>query len=144
MRLREIQKVLKESSSQLQPQVTPLSNSNSKVSNIQQTLQALRAIATTGLFPDLITSIEKIEEISLTSYDSLTVPTEVAQKFTTPINQLQQSVSITQHVFRDLLGEPNEYGVDIRLPDISDLKDLQEVVASLDKVFNQLLISKYE
>lgn len=143
MRLREIQQVLKKNIDLLKFEVASLSNNNAKATNIQITINAIDEIEQTGLFPGIIKELKTIEEIYLTSYDELTVPSAVAEKFKQRITTLKQNSFIVFQGLEDVLGKQHEYAVNIKLPQIHDLNGLQNIVSELDKIFNQLLVNEY-
>lgn len=146
MRLRDIQIRINENLNNLVVGNKPINkdNQNLKVDGLHKFKSSFEKIEYIKIFVDDIKQPRETEAIFLTSEDSISLPINEAKTFASRLNNFKVKLTAFNQGIKSIIPAQDENSISIKLPKINDLKELVEISAKLDKVFNQLLVNDYE
>jgi hypothetical protein len=108
--------------------------------NLNNLKNAILNIQTTGLASDIIAEIvsNKIFDIPK---DSLLLTSNDANKLTNNISLLIEVLSNIEQSLLNIVGQPTENSIFIKLPVVNDFKDLGKAADAFEKILNQIIIN---
>lgn len=145
MRLRDIQTILSENLDSLKtkPMGIPRDNNNKKHDGILALSRAVEAIEQAGILRQEIKRLKETESVFLTHRDEIALPTAESKDFTDQIVEFHGKAMIIEKTIGEVLPNQNPNSLSLKLPDITDLKELSDVSTKLDVIMDQLLVNDF-
>ncbi|MCI5179229.1 MAG: hypothetical protein D3911_07890 [Candidatus Electrothrix sp. AW3_4] len=143
MRLRDIISVFSAYIPDIRFDTAKIDNNNIQLRGVSRFRSALQALENTGVFEQEIETIKEFKAICLTTEDTVALPLKEGHQLVNLTNQLQNKVSIADVVLRAILPPQDLNSLSLKLPKINSLKELSDLSAKLDKIFDQLLVNDF-
>ncbi|MCD6366662.1 MAG: hypothetical protein J7L46_03880 [Bacteroidales bacterium] len=145
MRLRDIQILISEHLKLLNLKTLGIKGdpNNVRIENVFQTISAIKAIEQTKIFRSQFQKIKAFESFFLASEETIILQKQQGSQLVTLIDKLRNDLSIFRNAISEILPDQNEFSISLKLPKITNLKEITETVDKIDKIFNQALINDY-
>jgi hypothetical protein len=142
VRLKQIKKILENTDiNSLRLGIEVAGPSSYKVTDINGFKKSIADIEQLEGFQPQIVAIKNTVLYEYTS-DALTVGTDLKDSLIRLSTHLYYSAKALLDVLSNMYKIDGEMSISIKLPDISDLKELKDTIETLDKIFNQSIINE--
>jgi len=144
MRLRDINNIISSEIGKLAVKSQAIQKTqNTKLLNIDYVNNALKRIKQTGVFKNLFVKVYSYDFLSDAIYGEIIVETNAFNAFTQNLNQLRSALTTFNNAIDDYLPDEHNFDVSIKLPNVTDLKDLKDNISQIDMLLEQLLVNEY-
>lgn len=109
--------------------------------NVNQLRGAINSINLTGLFPDLLQSITS-SELYTVGGDDVFIDPSTGRSIEENISRLRTLAEEFSKSLTPLVGDPDEYTINIRLPFIQNFDDLSNASRDLQTILAQVVINE--
>jgi hypothetical protein len=143
MRLREIQRILRDNLPKLNFVYSGIGGSNYRIEQFREMLDGVRSIRETGMFQQETETILTTDVIARHAQSGFIVTGETVNRVNEALNQLKSRGSILLATLNVNLDPQPESGVSIRIPEATDLDSVADLLREVKTALEQLVVNSH-
>lgn len=132
----EMHRILKENLPKIAVKVEE-ANGNIKISNLLNAIESIRKFEQIPSIAESVKKMNSMESITNTTVDTLIISNEAWNEFNGIVTKIQTESNITLKILSSLIETEKENTFNIKLPNITKLKDFENVIINITKTLEK-------